>query len=273
MNKNIKRFLAIIAIILLLAMYGCAFVFAFIKSEQARILFRASIACTIMIPIFLYAFLLVGKVLKPGKSPLIDTVVFDVGNVLIGFDFLKYSREELGFSEETISNLVDTPRFKALWAELDHGVKSHEALYREYLEAFPNYHKEIKLYFDNIEKSLSTFSYSIPMLQELKRRGYRLYILSNFPEFAHDKLVAVGQMEIEAYMDGAIWSNRVKLVKPDPAIYEVLTKTYEITPERAVFIDDYKPNTEAAAACGYNVIHFKDFGDMKERLRSLGVKF
>lgn len=62
--KNIKRILAIVAIVLLLSMYVATLVFSLIGSEQAQGWFRASLACTIIVPVLLYAFILVYKNLK-----------------------------------------------------------------------------------------------------------------------------------------------------------------------------------------------------------------
>ena len=74
--KNAKRILAIVAIVLLLGMYVITFIFALGKSEAAGAFFRGSLAMTIIVPILLYAFLLVAKVLRPSKSAMIDAVIF-----------------------------------------------------------------------------------------------------------------------------------------------------------------------------------------------------
>ena len=59
--KKIKRILAWIGIVLLLGMYVATFIFAMIDSPNAANLFKASIACTILIPVLLYAYMLVYK--------------------------------------------------------------------------------------------------------------------------------------------------------------------------------------------------------------------
>lgn len=66
MNK-LKRILALLGIILLLAMYGSTLVFALMDSPNARGMLMGSIYCTIVVPVFLYAVLLVAKVLKDKK--------------------------------------------------------------------------------------------------------------------------------------------------------------------------------------------------------------
>lgn len=57
--KKVKRILALIGVVLLVGMYVAAFVSAFFKTSQAMILFKASLAATVMVPIVIYAYSLV----------------------------------------------------------------------------------------------------------------------------------------------------------------------------------------------------------------------
>lgn len=67
MNK-VKRILALLGVILLLAMYGSTLVFALMDSPNAKGMLMGSIYCTIVVPVFLYAVLLVAKVLEDKKK-------------------------------------------------------------------------------------------------------------------------------------------------------------------------------------------------------------
>ncbi len=60
--KNLKRILAAIGAILLIAMYVSTLVFAFIDHSKTLGLLKASIACTIILPCLLYAYSLVYKI-------------------------------------------------------------------------------------------------------------------------------------------------------------------------------------------------------------------
>lgn len=62
--KKTKRILALAGALLLFSMYGMTIVFALIGSENSLKLLRASIACTVIVPVFLYAYILVYRVLK-----------------------------------------------------------------------------------------------------------------------------------------------------------------------------------------------------------------
>ncbi len=71
--KKIRRILAGIGAFLLIAMYLMTLVFALIGSSFSRQLLMASIACTIILPVLLYAFQLVYRVLKPDDPEDTDT--------------------------------------------------------------------------------------------------------------------------------------------------------------------------------------------------------
>ena len=62
--KNIKRLLAVIGVILLIGMYVCTLIFALIGSPASDDLLKASIAATILIPVLLYGFILITRLLK-----------------------------------------------------------------------------------------------------------------------------------------------------------------------------------------------------------------
>lgn len=62
--KKGKRILAIIGVILLVGMYASTLLFAFIDTSQSKGLVKASIACTILVPVMIYAYTLVYKLVK-----------------------------------------------------------------------------------------------------------------------------------------------------------------------------------------------------------------
>jgi hypothetical protein len=62
--KNLKRILSLIGAILLFCMYASTLVFAFIDHTKSMWLFKASIACTLIFPILLYAYTLVFKITR-----------------------------------------------------------------------------------------------------------------------------------------------------------------------------------------------------------------
>lgn len=65
---KIKRIFAIIAVVLLVALYGSTLVFALFDSPNAIYMFKASIFCTVIIPVILYSYILVYRIFGKKKS-------------------------------------------------------------------------------------------------------------------------------------------------------------------------------------------------------------
>ena len=66
--KKIKRILALIGVVLLICLYGSTLVFALMDSPAADGLLRASIAAPILIPVLLYAYILIARLLKKRRE-------------------------------------------------------------------------------------------------------------------------------------------------------------------------------------------------------------
>ncbi|MDO5344272.1 MAG: hypothetical protein Q4E91_00800 [Lachnospiraceae bacterium] len=76
--KKIKRILAWAGIVLLLGMYLITFLLGILGNEATKDMLLASIACTIVLPVLLYAMLLLARLLsgsgrKPSDSETQDT--------------------------------------------------------------------------------------------------------------------------------------------------------------------------------------------------------
>lgn len=266
--KKRKQTLAIIAIFFLIAMCIIPLILAIALPGSGW--FRASIACVILIPVVLYAFLLVLRTAKPSKSPLIDTIVFDSGNVLVDFAWKKHL-DDLGFDQKTKDYLTEHVIKNPLWNEGDRGVRPYYDLVEEFCHKNPQYEKEIRKFFEHPGELITERSYTIPWLLELKNAGYHLYVLSNWSQPCYEELKD-SILRFEKYLDGAIWSFQHKCIKPEPEIYQKLIDLYDIDPTRAVFLDDTQKNLDGAKPFGFHTILVTDYASAKAGLRVLGVK-
>jgi len=87
------------------------------------------------------------------------------------------------------------------------------------------------------------------------RRGYRLAILSNAPvEVAH----AIDRAPWLAGFEPRVFSCRLRLSKPDPAVYHKILDHLAAPPEEIVFFDDRAENVVAAGAVGIRAHLFTD---------------
>ena len=197
---------------------------------------------------------------------MIDTVVFDVGNVLVEWNYLDYL-DSLGFSEETKNAVVKAIFQNPVWNSLDQGTVSAEDALVSFIRTAPDYEQEIRTAFGGCENCIHLFPYSVEWVQSLKERGCRVLILSNYSEYLSEK--TKDRMEFLPLMDGTLFSYRVQMVKPQPQIYRKLIEMFDLVPERTVFIDDMKENVDGAAAFGIHPIHFLGYEDAKEKLAAL----
>lgn len=89
---------------------------------------------------------------------------------------------------------------------------------------------------------------ALDFVRELKEQGHNVYILSNFPpESFH--IMQEENPDIFSLFDGIIISGDVGLIKPDPAIYEYILKTFNLKRDNAFFIDDQPVNIQVAQDC------------------------
>lgn len=63
-DNKCKRILALIGVMLLVGMYLLTLVFAFIDPTEGKNWLKASIVCTIFIPVFIYACIMLARYLK-----------------------------------------------------------------------------------------------------------------------------------------------------------------------------------------------------------------
>lgn len=145
-----------------------------------------------------------------------------------------------------------------------------EALLDKFIENDPGLEKEIRRVRENIHDMLGRYDYAIPWLQDLKGKGYKVYYLSNFSRKAHQECAHV--LDFLPLMDGGILSYQEKLIKPDPAIYQLLLRRYGLKAEECVFLDDTKKNVEEAVRQGMAGIVFYSRELAVEKLRGLGVE-
>lgn len=198
----------------------------------------------------------------------ITTIVFDIGNVLAGFDWRTYLHK-FGFSKDTEEQIAEATFLGDNWREVDRGAKTDEEIYKDCLSEIPNLEKELSLVWEGRTSIVKEYEYASRWIQAMKKKGYRVYILSNYGEttFAEAKRT----FSFLQYPDGMVISYEIKHVKPEQEIYEELIRRYHIVPEQALFIDDLAVNIEAAQRIGFQTMLFTSKEEVEKKLESLPV--
>ena len=95
----------------------------------------------------------------------------------------------------------------------------------------------------------------IKLIKQLKDKNYKVYILSDNNIDTKEYLM---KLPFWRNVDGFVFSCDYKILKPDPEIYKILFKKYNLNPEECFFIDDKKQNIEAGKILGMKGFVFKD---------------
>ncbi|NLK74229.1 MAG: HAD family phosphatase [Clostridiales bacterium] len=200
---------------------------------------------------------------------MINTIVFDIGNVLADFRWNEYL-DDCGYDQETKEKIARATVLSNRWNELDRGLEDEEELFRQCCEAEPSVAQEIMTLFNNISLLVREFDYSTELIKKLKANGYKVYLLSNYARFSYK--YAMENFDFIKHVDGGIISYEIQHTKPEPAIYEALINKYNINPKEAVFLDDLAANLEGAKPFGFSTIQVKSMDQALEDLRKLGVR-
>ena len=199
---------------------------------------------------------------------MIRNIIFDIGNVLAAWRWREYY-ESLHFDPEITERLARATVLSPLWEEFDRGEMDEEVLLGKFIENDPELAEEIRGIRDNIHDMLGRYDYAVPWLEDLKSRGYKVYYLSNFSRLAHEKCLHA--LDFLPLMDGGILSYQEKLIKPEPAIYQLLLNRYGLKAQECVFLDDTQRNIEEAVRQGIEGILFQNQVQAIGELRKLGV--
>lgn len=202
---------------------------------------------------------------------MIKNIILDVGRVLVAWKPKETMKEKLGFSEETVNDLAKALFESGVWNEADRGVLSNDEFLALAISRAPEYEKEIRLFWDNVDKAIWQLPYAGEWIRTMKKAGYQVYILSNYGSWTYDKTREAVLNFLEE-VDGAIFSYQVKQIKPNPEIFQSLFEKYSLQAEECVFLDDLPANIEGAKAVGMQGIVFTDLEEALVELEKLGVK-
>ena len=195
----------------------------------------------------------------------IDTVVFDIGWVLVRFNYrpiIDLLRAR-GCAVDDLHAVLE----RAALADHESGrLHGHGLLERlAALASAPVSHAELH------EKWVGMFELDPPMLDLAHRLSehHKVYLLSNIGDLhwaylsREYRFHALGHGALPSYLAGAM--------KPHPDIYAEAERRFALVPAATVFIDDRADNIAAARARGWAGIVHTDYGSTRAALRALGV--
>ena len=183
----------------------------------------------------------------------IDTVIFDIGNVLIHFAWEDYLHD-LGYEGAMFDRVADAVFRSDDWDKGDSGLYTTQEWLDSFIENDPEIEGDIRKVFEGFGASIVPYPVTERWLSYIREKGMKMYYLSNYSDEMYCQ--SEEQLSFLKTFDGGVFSWREKCMKPDPKIYEILLKRYKIVPEQALFFDDRLENVEGARKVGINGVVF-----------------
>lgn len=199
----------------------------------------------------------------------IDTIIFDLGGVLIDWN-PRYLYRKLFKTEEEITWFIDNICTYE-WNDHQDAGRSFKDATDELLLKFPEHEVPIKAWYGRFPETIKgAIQPTVEVLEQIKTNNkHRLYALTNWS--AESYPWAYSNFNFLSWFEGVVVSGEEKTRKPFPEIYNILLKRYNVDPARAVFIDDNIKNIQGAKEVGLHAIHFKSAEQLTEELKNLGV--
>ncbi|MEA3061880.1 MAG: 2-haloacid dehalogenase [Sphingomonadales bacterium] len=196
-------------------------------------------------------------------------VIFDVGNVLYGWDPEAFLARQIPEDEKRLAFIEQTD----LWGwhdGLDAGRPFDETA-AELSEKFPDYAAYISAWGERFGETIID---PVPgvhaLVGELDARGVPLFAITNFSADFWRPFRAKEDAFFRRFRDIVV-SGEEKLLKPDPALYYRALDRFGLKTAEALFVDDRAINVEGARAVGMHAHLFTDAADLRLRLESEGL--
>ena len=187
--------------------------------------------------------------IRKGYKDMIKNLIFDVGGVLFDYRW-KEMFMDYGLDEDNAIR-VGTQMFNdpdRTWDIFDLGIKSDEEITDIFCKKYPGDEDVIRWFIRHGEYMQVPRPKVWKKVHELKQKGYKIYILSNYPESLFKKHTEYADFMDD--IDGLMVSYMIHKAKPAEDIYKALCDKYWLDRSESIFFDDRSENVEGAIKFG-----------------------
>jgi 2-haloacid dehalogenase len=196
-------------------------------------------------------------------------VIFDVGNVLYGWDPDAFLVRQIADDEARLKFIEDTNLWE--WHEALDGGRPFDEAAHELSELYPAYAELISAWGNRFGETISGPIEPVhAIVDELDAAGIPLFAITNFSADFWAPFVEKERAFFSRFRDIVV-SGEEKLLKPDPALYWLALDRFKLHPSEALFVDDRKINVDGAEAIGLRSHLFTTAEGLRERLISEGL--
>ena len=195
----------------------------------------------------------------------INTIIFDYGGVICttrrSQQLANWINEKYGIAKEDVISQFDV----GVWDDYNIGKSSAEECYQAFQDL------GVPLSTDELKKKFSGFGHPDPRMKELvlnlKKQGYDLAMLS-------DSVPELTEVVRENFPDTfrvEVFSEEVRMRKPNPAIYDLTLERIGNPAEKCLFIDDKEKNLVYPQEIGINVHLFRSVDELVDDLKMYNI--
>lgn len=202
--------------------------------------------------------------LKPAIATGIRNIIFDFGGVLLDINIQLTINAFRAMGLTGMRSDEIHPKNAGVFLQLELGDITEEQFIRSLQSYVPAGHPV-----PNPEQILHAWNALLlpydwrrfELLDRLRESGYRIFLLSNtnlpHRQYFIDRFNRENPAgrDFESYFDRCFYSDAMHLRKPEPEIYLAALREAGIQAGETLFIDDNKPNTDAAAKLGIRTFH------------------
>lgn len=198
----------------------------------------------------------------------VNTVIFDIGNVLIEWDPENLYRNLIPDTQERHYFLSEVCTMD--WNLQQDLGRSWEDATRELAAIHPDRKDLIAAYSKRWHEMVpGEMPGSVAILNDLQAAAVPLYAITNFSTEKFDETKVRFPFLASSFRDIVV-SAEERLLKPDRRIFETLLNRNDLEASTCVFIDDSIGNVEGARAAGLEAIHFTGADRLREDLAGFG---
>jgi putative hydrolase of the HAD superfamily len=205
-------------------------------------------------------------------------IVFDFGAVL--FTWQPGLLIQAHFPEQAASLAQQAALSHAVfghadWHDFDRGVLTVSQVSARTAKRLGLYEPALQALIEGIAEHLQPMPETLAVLAQLRAlraqpgSKLRLYFLSNMP-LSYARVLEHKHAFI-SWFDGGIFSADVQHIKPEPEIYAMLERRYQLDPSQTLFIDDLAGNVAQAQSRGWQGIHFESAAQLKAQLQRMKI--
>jgi len=204
------------------------------------------------------------------KAKEIKAVIFDLGNVLIGFDHTIAVKKILKHTPKKSRDIYDLFFDSDLTQEFEKGKTGTLEFFQQVQAAL-----ELKISYGEFLPIWNEIFFSKPESEDFVsslNSGIKLALLSNINQLHYEYIREEFSSTIGLFEpDKIIPSFRTGFIKPDKEIYDLALKALDVPRESVVYVDDRLDLIEAALSYGIKSIQFKSAKGLKQKFQDLGI--